>query len=296
MFPHFTRRLSALVAACCALTAAAAPAPEAEFLHSTTWSAGQQGHGGFSGLEVWDKGRRFATISDRGTLVTGRFTRSGGRINGISATPPQRLHSVHGQELHDAWADSEGLARRADGRLFISFEGHHRVLGYDSPDRALRVPRSNAMRSIPNGNSGLEALAIDRGGRLYTIPERSGRLTRPFPVWRLAGNRWEQAFELPRDGGFLVVGADFGPDGRFYVLERGFTGFGFRSRVRRFTLEGDRIIRQDTLLETGTGRHDNLEGISVWRDEAGAIRLTMISDDNFRAFQRTEIVEYRVTD
>lgn len=296
MRPRFTRCLSALVVACCALAASAAPAPEAEFLHSVTWRVDRDDHGGFSGLEVWDAGRRFATISDRGTLVTGSLQRSGGRITGISAAPPQRLHSVNGQELHDSWADSEGLARRADGRLYVSFEGHHRVLGYDTPERAIRVPRSTAMRRIPNGNSGLEALAIDSQGRLYTIPERSGRLTRPFPVWRLENDHWQQAFELPRDGGFLVVGADFGPDGRFYVLERGFTGFGFRSRVRRFTLEGDRIIRQDTLLETGTGRHDNLEGISVWRDAAGAIRLTMISDDNFRAFQRTEIVEYRVAD
>lgn len=40
--------------------------------------------------------------------------------------------------------------------------------------------------------------------------------------------------------------------------------------------------------------HDNLEGISVWQDPDGRIRLTMISDDNFMVFQRTEIVEYAV--
>ena len=31
-------------------------------------------------------------------------------------------------------------------------------------------------------------------------------------------------------------------------------------------------------------------------DSSGALRLTMISDDNFRAFQRTEFVEYRIAD
>ena len=30
----------------------------------------------------------------------------------------------------------------------------------------------------------------------------------------------------------------------------------------------------------------------VWRDDLGRIRLTMVSDDNFRFFQRTEFVEY----
>ena len=48
-------------------------------------------------------------------------------------------------------------------------------------------------------------------------------------------------------------------------------------------------------METRLRAHDNLEGISVWQDEQG-LRMTLISDDNFRAFQRTEIVEYRLTD
>ena len=44
----------------------------------------------------------------------------------------------------------------------------------------------------------------------------------------------------------------------------------------------------------GAVRHDNLEGLAVWRDDSGAIRLTMISDDNFNLLQRTELVEYAV--
>ena len=37
-----------------------------------------------------------------------------------------------------------------------------------------------------------------------------------------------------------------------------------------------------------------LEGISVWRDAQGYIRLTMIPDDNFYFFLGTDIVEYRL--
>jgi len=93
------------------------------------------------------------------------------------------------------------------------------------------------------------------------------------------------------------VAADFGPDGRLYVLERQFRGLmGFASRVRRFRLGMDRLLAEETLLETAVGLHDNLEGLSVWRDAGGALRLTMIADDNFSFFQRTEIVEYRVAD
>ncbi len=50
------------------------------------------------------------------------------------------------------------------------------------------------------------------------------------------------------------------------------------------------------LLETASGTYDNLEGVSVWRDAGGRLRATMISDDNFKFFQRTEIVEYALPD
>ncbi len=48
------------------------------------------------------------------------------------------------------------------------------------------------------------------------------------------------------------------------------------------------------LLRSGLGVHDNLEGIAVWRDDQGRMRLTMVSDDNFQFFQVSEIVEYVV--
>ena len=64
--------------------------------------------------------------------------------------------------------------------------------------------------------------------------------------------------------------------------------------VRSFVV-GDRGLSDEkTVLQTPIGLHDNLEGLSVWRDGAGDIRLTMVSDDNFIALQRTELVEYRV--
>ena len=67
-------------------------------------------------------------------------------------------------------------------------------------------------------------------------------------------------------------------------------------KVRRFDMSEDALDNETTLLESGVLRHDNLEGIAVWRDETGSIRLTMISDDNFFFVQRTEIVAYDVPD
>ena len=43
-------------------------------------------------------------------------------------------------------------------------------------------------------------------------------------------------------------------------------------------------------------QYDNLESLAVWRDDAGATWVTAISDDNFLPIQRTQIVEFRLTD
>jgi len=111
----------------------------------------------------------------------------------------------------------------------------------------------------------------------------------------LKNGKWSVPFFIPRIGPFVPVGADFGPDGKFYLLERHIGGiFGFRTRVRRFIVQGNHIGAGEQLLKTTAGTHDNLEGLAVWQDEGGDIRLTMVSDNNFNFLQRTEFVEYHV--
>jgi hypothetical protein len=182
-----------------------------------------------------------------------------------------------------------------DAGIFISLERLHEVWRV-SPDGEVieRLPRHPDFAAL-QGNASLEALAADAEGALYALPERSGSWTRPFPVWRYADGVWSRAFEVPRRGRFLPVGADFGPDGRLYLLERRMPlPFDFATRVRRFEIVDGQIVSEETLLETPPGLHDNLEGLAVWRDDDGAIRLTMVSDDNYSRFQKTEIVEYRL--
>ncbi|MDJ0826188.1 MAG: esterase-like activity of phytase family protein [Rhodobacter sp.] len=273
----------------------AGPSAEAEYLGSFTWSRPGTRFGGFSGLELDATGRRFLAINDKGWIVEGRLQREDGLISAVEAGPLRALKTPDGGPLGRFEGDSEGLALRDDGRFYVSFEAIHRVWTYrNTASKAAWLPRPEAFQSMQN-NSSLEALAIAPDGALYTLPERSGRLTRPFPVFRYRGGSWSQPLEIPRRGEFLPVGADFGPDGRLYLLERYFSGiFGFRTRVRSFAIDDDRIGDERLLIETATGTHDNLEGLAAWRDRTGDIRLTMISDDNFRLFQRTEFVEYRL--
>jgi hypothetical protein len=256
---------------------------------ATRWNIDDPDFGGFSGLHLSDDGRRFTAITDRGTLYEGRVTRVDGEITDINSIDKTRLRNDDGNALTKFRSDAEGLAITPDGRLYVSFEQYHRVWTYSSPQsEGAWLPRHSDFKTMQS-NSSLEALAIDADGALYTIPERSGSLKTDFPVYKYQNNTWTIPFTVRRDGPYLPIGADFGPDGMLYILERYFTGFSFKTRVRRFDASGG---SEETVLTTASGQFDNLEGISVWETATGQIRITMISDDNFRFFQRTQFVEY----
>lgn len=291
--------IGALLAATLALSAPAAGAAEVAYVGTYVWRMDDADFGGFSGLEMSADGSRYWALSDRATIRWGSVDRdAAGRIRGLTVAGRARLNSSKGVPLKPGYqGDSEGLALAPDGALWVSFEGLNRVARYatpDSPAEPIAVPAP--FRSFPN-NGGLEALAVMADGTLLTLPERSGAVRQPFPFYRWRrGKGWDQPFSLPRGEGWLPVGADVGPDGRLYLLERDFHGlFGFANRVRRFVIGEDGLSEGEVLLTTQTGQYDNLEGIAAWQDGEG-IRLTMISDDNFLVLQRTELVEYRVRD
>lgn len=278
------------------LATGAAPAI---YVNSTTWqSRGDRIHGGVSGLVLSDDGTRFVVVSDRGAMTTGELIRENGTIISVRADSFRPLVDPAGRPLVGDDQDAEGMTRLDDGTILVSFEARGRI-GRLDPETATvtELPVPDVFRELQN-NSGLEALATDRQNRVLAIPERSGKLDRPFPVYRRDGDSWSVPYAVRRDGGpFLVAGADTGPDGRLYVLERNFAKWrGFATRVRSFAYDNGVLTDERLVLQTPLGRHDNLEGLAVWRDETGAIRLTMVSDDNFFALQRTEFVEYRLPD
>jgi hypothetical protein len=266
----------------------------AEYLGSYRWSLDADWFGGLSAIDVSPDGTRATIIGDRGYVLKAGIERSGDKITTIVAGAPFDLKDGGNQKLTGRHSDSEGLAIAPDGSIWVSFEGTQRIGRYRRPGTKARVlPDVKAFGDLDDNRS-LEALALDARGNIYTLPEQPVDSPDSFPVFRWDGTKWSQPFDLPRIGSFLSVGADFGPDGRFYLLERSVSFLGFRSRVRSWDLSGGKPSDERTLLETASGTHDNLEGLSVWRDKGGNIRLTMISDDNFRFFQRTEIVEYIV--
>ena len=271
----------------------------AVFAGRIVWESDKSYFGGFSGLEVAQDGLTFMAIGDNAQIVSGRLLRKDGELTGVSTGPIGALKGTDGVELfrseEEDLNDSEGLALLPDGSFYVSFERRARVWRYRSETAPAEALPAHDDFQFEWTNASFEALAVDADGDLYTLPERWQTDDTPYPVYQLRGGSWSIAFELPRQGKFRATGADFGPDGALYLLERRFLPpFGFRSRVRRIRFDASGVIEDRVLLESSFREHDNLEGIAVWRDASGDIRLTMISDDNYSFLQVTEIVEYRV--
>ena len=245
--------------------------------------------GGVSGIEVDEWGRRFVAVSDRGLIYLGQFFRNEeGVITSMEGGATILLDAREEQT-----PQAEAITTVPNG-LVIGFEGRPPQLWFYSkidapPDGLITPPRE--MNAYPP-NQALEALASAPDGTLYAILEKPNNRGM-HPVFRYSNDSWDVAFEIEGQDPFRPTGADIGPDGKLYVLERSLTARAFASQVRRFDLETG---EGETLLRHRPGTRDNLEGISVWRDGEGRIHLVLISDDNLNPIQRTEILDYRLVE
>ncbi|WP_417627564.1 esterase-like activity of phytase family protein [Pararhodobacter aggregans] len=237
----------------------------------------------FSGIATTD-GNTVYMVSDHGFIVGARLQRGyGQRIDGVEIRQVALLNDENGHPLTGSMRDAEGVTIGRDGALYVSFEQHNRIVRYARLGGVGEDLGAHADFARLRAGRGLEAVAAAPDGRVYAIPERPARATYGFPsyVWSPRGG-WGDGFRLPMDLQFLPVGASFGPDGLLYVLEREHGPRGFRSQVRRFTVNGEGISAGQWVMRSDYGQFGNLEGISVFRDWNGRIRLLMVSDDDLQ--------------
>ncbi len=276
-------------------------APRAQVQGVFHWTKDDPDFGGLSGFDLGPDGRHFRAVTDRGHTVTGTLTRDAeGHVTGAPSGPMTALRNARGKPVKGKELDAEGLALGPGDSFFVSYELDHRIVLYPDVDRPAALWSGPIARDLNTLyiNEGVEALARNEAGDLYAITERSlAPGTGQYPVLRCRNGQWTIPFHIRKDGNWMVTGADFGPDGRLYVLERDFWGFvGFKTRIRRFVIDGDSIGQEQILFSSLAGQFENLEGLAAWTGPDGAIWLTAVSDDNFSPFQKTTLVDFRVTE
>lgn len=301
--PVTTQRL--LIAALSALIIGTSVNAQAVFLGDVALSALDAPlFGGLSAIEMTEGGTTAIVLSDRGTLFDLSLIRDGPTIVAVTLLRTAPITWEEGIHLPSIQRDSEGLAILPDGTLAISFEGgpHARVaLHRRDGVQTTTLPAIRGAAALPR-NGAFEGLAVDAQGRLYTVPESSfaaeeGHGPEVNVVMRLERDGWERFALISRSRGWSPVALDFDERGRLYMLERRESILvGFTSRLTRFETSNGSLGMAEVLLQTTAGRHGNLEGLSVWRDRAGRLIATMVSDDNFLPFLSMALVEYALPD
>lgn len=253
-------------------------------------SARDSAFGGFSGLEVQAGG--LLAVGDQGTWLAADLY---DQPHGLALSNHRFGHMSDGDGPFSdkAAGDAEGIDWNGQ-RLLVSFERDHRVMLLDSDGRLGSAIRSRSFEQLP-GNGGLEALTGMPDGEWLAIAET--RRQAGFPMF--AGPDGEAITRLDLPAPHKITGADLGPDGRYYIVQRDYSVLtGVSIRIRRLHAGADGLPDDSTVetlarFESASGI-DNMEGISVWSDSQGRLRLALISDDNFSLFQRTLLLDFLI--
>jgi hypothetical protein len=283
-------------------------AGDLEFLSSAELQCADKAFGGWSAIRVYPDGKRFLAISDQGHWMSGGMVFDQGRIVAIANAELAPLLGEDGSSLASRWEhDSESLA--FDGGIaHIGIEVENRIYRYrfsdgglDAKGQAIPLPPELADLHDLYGLESLGLMPVQSGtpGALIAIaedaPEGNGRI----PGWIIPENGAVSRFHVQKSDRFRVTDIAFLPEGDMVLMERIQSIWApLQIRLRRVALaevkdgavlEGREIFRADA-----TAQIDNFEGLSINLNAAGETIVTMISDNNFSALQRTLLMQWKL--
>jgi hypothetical protein len=265
--------------------------------------------GGWSALEVKANGE-IRLLSDRAFVLHGRFQQdSDGAVEGIEEARIGVLRDHDSEAALRKRGDSEGLARLKNGRHVVSFELEPRLQFYDFDllgESALPTdaPRLAQVEKLST-NAELEAVTVLTDGSILAGSERGFGGGDDAVLWRVPpdAKSGDAAIEplttikLPENFNLTELAA--APDGSIYALFRSYLPIlGARAQVWRYALieengitraKGEKLAALQTPFPV-----DNYEGMAVVPAPDGGQRLYVISDDNYRAEQKTILLIFDV--
>jgi hypothetical protein len=260
--------------------------------------------GGLSAIHIERDGARFLAITDKGNWLRGRIVYAGDVPVGIADAEMAPILARDGRSLaRRGWYDAESLVVDG-GTVYVGIERVHEIVRFDYGRHGL-LARAHPivipvrMKTLPK-NQGIEALVVvPKGvlaGTLVAISERGLDDAGNILGW-LIGGPDPGEFAVKRSDDFDVTDATISPSGDLLVLERRFSLLrGAAVRIRRIAiadLKPGATVDGAVLMTADMGYQiDNMEGLAAHRTAAGDTVLTIISDDNFSAVQRTLLLQF----
>ena len=264
--------------------------------------------GGLSSIHVEPDGRNFVAVTDRGNWLRGKIRYDGDKPVGIVDAEMAPMLGADGKPLaRRGWYDTESLAANG-GTLYVGIERVQRIVRFDYGKHGLKaraqpIPVPAAFAKLPD-NKGIEGLVyVPRNqplaGTLIAFAERGLDAAGNHTAFLIGGPRLG-SFTLRRYRDFDISDATLLPDGDILLLERRFTWVeGVGIRIRRITqaqIKPGGLVDGPEIFSADMGYNiDNMEGIAVHRDGAETV-LTLVSDDNFSALQRTLLLQFTLAE
>jgi hypothetical protein len=275
-----------------------------EFRGGLDLTSPDKAFGGISGIHMADDGRHFVAVTDRGNWLRGEIRYDGERPVAVANAELAPMLGPDGKPMaRRRWYDTESMT--ADGGMFyVGIERVNRIVRFNYgrhglAARAEPVPVPPAVGKLPN-NKGIEGLVyVPRkqplGGTLIAFAERGLDASGNHTAFLIGGPR-PGGFSLTRYRDFDVGDAALLPSGDLLILERRFTwieGVGIRMRrVRMAEIKPGAVIEGTIIFSADMGHQiDNLEALGVHKS-SGATVLTLASDNNFSAIQRTLLLQF----
>jgi len=260
--------------------------------------------GGISGMVVSSDGAGILAITDNGMWLAGQIDSEGDRPTGLSSMTASPMLGDDGRPLDKTGRrDVESLARTADGYV-VGIERVQEIWAYRGVDPRMAKGRmlvsGDALAKLEN-NSGIEALMAGPFG-IIAVAEHSpddSKILPGFIFAPLAKPQPSGSFVIERIDEFDATDMALADDGMVYLLERRFDLLrGVAMRIRRFPLAEivpGASIKGEVLIEANRlASIDNMEALAIHRNPAGEMILTLMSDDNFSALQRTILLRFAV--
>lgn len=265
--------------------------------------------GGISALRVGPDGGRFIAVTDNGSWLRGRIVYNDGRPSGIAEAEMAPLLGPEGKPLASrSWYDAESLAED-NGTLYVGIERVDQIVRFDYGRDGL-LARGQPLTLPPefksfSFNRSLECMVVvpkgmPHDGTLIVVTERSLDANGNHRAFLLKDGRAGE-FAVVRSADFDVTDCAVLPSADLLILERRFSpARGVAMRIRRMPLSGLKpgaLVDGKVLMEADLGYQiDNMEGLAVHRAANGDLVLTLISDDNFSAIQRTLLLQFTLVE
>lgn len=263
--------------------------------------------GGLSAIHLDAQGSRLVGVTDKGAWLSGRIVYRAGRPAGIVDAEMAPILGPHGRPLAaSGWYDSEALTE-GGGKFYVGIERVEQIVRFDFARNGLAA-RGEPITVPPDfktftRNKSIECLTAPpqgapHNGALITITERSLDAAGNIRAFVLEDNRVVR-FAVRRSGEFDVTDCAILPKGDLLLLERRYsliTSLGMRiRRVPLAAIKAGAVVDGDVLIVADLAHQiDNMEGIAVHRNLRGETIITLVSDDNFSAIQRTLLLQFRL--